>query len=226
MDSTEEIKQLVRRHKHDGIESEHLSVTEDDLDFSDVTTADVSSTKHGLAPKGDGSTTKFLNANGAYSTPVGGMSLLGRATAAGSTTSVTTSAFTAKKSLLIYAKDTGGTSNDLGIQFNADSGTNYYWKLQRDVAAASNGSNAYFPLGNNQNTKNKGYFLSVENISTIEKIINGSGQEYSPNSSVDTIVRMHGFWQNTNSQITSVTLLSANAANLPAGSEIAVFGSD
>lgn len=34
-------------------------------------TLDVSATQHGFAPKGDGSTTKFLNANGAYSTPVG-----------------------------------------------------------------------------------------------------------------------------------------------------------
>lgn len=39
------------------------------LQTSDITTNNVSTTKHGFAPKGDGSTTKFLNANGAYSTP-------------------------------------------------------------------------------------------------------------------------------------------------------------
>lgn len=37
--------------------------------FTDVTTGNVSTSAHGLAPKGDGSTNKFLNANGAYSAP-------------------------------------------------------------------------------------------------------------------------------------------------------------
>lgn len=40
--------------------------------ISDNTTHNVSTSAHGYAPKGDGSTTKFLNANGAYSTPGGG----------------------------------------------------------------------------------------------------------------------------------------------------------
>jgi len=45
--------------------------TDATLTFTDITTNDVSTTKHGFAPKGDGTTTKFLNANGAYSTPAG-----------------------------------------------------------------------------------------------------------------------------------------------------------
>lgn len=47
-------------------------VTEAMQVLADNTTQDVSSAKHGYAPKGDGTTTKFLNANGAYSTPAGG----------------------------------------------------------------------------------------------------------------------------------------------------------
>jgi hypothetical protein len=47
-------------------------VADADLLTSDVTTNNVSTTKHGFAPKGDGDTSKFLNANGAYSTPSGG----------------------------------------------------------------------------------------------------------------------------------------------------------
>lgn len=45
------------------------ALVEADITLSDNTTNDVSTSKHGFAPKGDGSTTKFLNANGAYSTP-------------------------------------------------------------------------------------------------------------------------------------------------------------
>lgn len=44
-------------------------VTEAMQVLADNTTQNVSTTKHGYAPKGDGDTTKFLNANGAYSVP-------------------------------------------------------------------------------------------------------------------------------------------------------------
>ena len=43
------------------------TITEVKFLFTDNTTADVSTSQHGLAPKGDGSTNKFLNANAAYS---------------------------------------------------------------------------------------------------------------------------------------------------------------
>lgn len=45
------------------------AVVEADITLADNTTNNVSTSKHGFAPKGDGSTTKFLNANGAYSIP-------------------------------------------------------------------------------------------------------------------------------------------------------------
>ena len=41
------------------------------LSLVDSTTNNVSTTKHGFAPKGDGDTSKFLNANGNYSVPSG-----------------------------------------------------------------------------------------------------------------------------------------------------------
>jgi hypothetical protein len=46
-------------------------VTEAMQVLADNTTQNVSNSKHGYAPKGDGTTTKFLNANGAYSVPAG-----------------------------------------------------------------------------------------------------------------------------------------------------------
>jgi hypothetical protein len=50
--------------------------TDAHLVFSDITTGDVSSSKHGFAPKGDGTTTKFLNANGTYTAPTGSIDLV------------------------------------------------------------------------------------------------------------------------------------------------------
>lgn len=49
--------------------SNTLTVREQDISTSDNTTNDVSTTKHGFAPKGDGTTTKFLSADGTYRTP-------------------------------------------------------------------------------------------------------------------------------------------------------------
>lgn len=43
-----------------------FTVYETDLDFSDITTADVSTTKHGLCPKAPNDTAKFLRGDGAF----------------------------------------------------------------------------------------------------------------------------------------------------------------
>lgn len=47
-------------------------IVESDLSLSNVTTADVSTTRHGFAPKAPNDATKFLDGTGAYSTPAGG----------------------------------------------------------------------------------------------------------------------------------------------------------
>jgi hypothetical protein len=50
--------------------------TEADLSLSDITTNNVSITKHGLAPKAPNDITKFLDGTGAYSVPSGGAAAL------------------------------------------------------------------------------------------------------------------------------------------------------
>lgn len=66
------------------------SITEADLSLSNVTTDDVSTTKHGFAPKAPNDATKFLDGTGAYSVPStsGGITDL---TSTGSTITVTSS---------------------------------------------------------------------------------------------------------------------------------------
>lgn len=49
-----------------------LTVRELDFSLSDNTTADVSTSKHGLVPKLPNSTTKFFRADGTYAVPAGG----------------------------------------------------------------------------------------------------------------------------------------------------------
>lgn len=48
------------------------TVSGSDLVLSDVTTNDVSTARHGFAPKGDGNATHYLDGTGAYSLPAGG----------------------------------------------------------------------------------------------------------------------------------------------------------
>lgn len=52
--------------------------SDQNLQTSDNTTNNVSATKHGFAPKNDGTTTKFLAADGTYRTPAGGGKLVQR----------------------------------------------------------------------------------------------------------------------------------------------------
>lgn len=52
--------------------SNTLQVREADLNLSDNTTNDASTTKHGLLPKLPGGTTSYLRADGAWATPAGG----------------------------------------------------------------------------------------------------------------------------------------------------------
>ena len=64
-------------------------VVESDLSLSDVTTANVSISAHGLAPKAPNDSTKFLNGVGGYTVPAGGSGTISDITSTGSTITVT-----------------------------------------------------------------------------------------------------------------------------------------
>jgi hypothetical protein len=57
-----------------------FTITDANLSISDITTNNVSTAKHGFAPKAPNDATKFLDGTGAYSTPAGGMSIGGSVT--------------------------------------------------------------------------------------------------------------------------------------------------
>lgn len=59
-------------HGNTGADPTYSAVVEADLSLSDVTTDDVSITKHGFAPKAPNDATKFLDGTGAYTVPPSG----------------------------------------------------------------------------------------------------------------------------------------------------------
>jgi hypothetical protein len=58
--------------RSDGTDPSWGQVVEADLNLTDLTTANVSTSKHGLAPKAPNDATKYLDGTGAYSVPAGG----------------------------------------------------------------------------------------------------------------------------------------------------------
>lgn len=81
------------------------SVTETTLSFTDITTADVSTTKHGLTPKLPNDATKYLDGTGVWSVPAGGG---GGGTPGGSDTQV-------------QFNDAGAFGGDAGLTYNKTS---------------------------------------------------------------------------------------------------------
>jgi len=65
-------KQIAFLNKEVNVLKQKTTIVSDEtLKMHNITKNNVSTIQHGFAPKGDGSTTKFLNANGEYSTPSG-----------------------------------------------------------------------------------------------------------------------------------------------------------
>jgi hypothetical protein len=72
----------------DGTDVSYSAVTDAKLSTSDVTTNNVSTSKHGFAPKAPNDATKYLDGTGAYSTPAGGSATFSGCLAYNSTTQV------------------------------------------------------------------------------------------------------------------------------------------
>lgn len=110
----------------DGTDLAWGSVTDAKLSTSDITTNNVSTSKHGFAPKGDANAAHYLDGTGAYSTPSGSGGLahstVGYPTIGGSSAAmtqydhylkkVTLSAASLLASVSFYTKNTaGGAAN-------------------------------------------------------------------------------------------------------------------
>lgn len=112
--------------RSDGTDPSWQAPTDADLSTSDITTNNVSITKHGFAPKAPNVATQYLDGTGAYSTPAGLTNPItyidGTVAAAPSTPSAGALRIYAKTGKVLAVKDDAGLETVLG-QGIADQGT-------------------------------------------------------------------------------------------------------
>jgi len=65
-------KGVTNGDAHDHVGGDGAAIAEGALSLADVTTGDVSTTKHGFAPKAPNDTSKFLRGDGTWAAPAGG----------------------------------------------------------------------------------------------------------------------------------------------------------
>jgi len=113
-----------------------LPLTESDLSLSDVTTLNVSTTKHGFVPKAPNDATKFLNGVGAFAVPAYPVTLKASGVASNAN-SITISSLdlNADEQYLAIIKYVNGNSRSAGtsekrLKINADTGANYDYAFQ------------------------------------------------------------------------------------------------
>jgi len=150
-----------------------------------------------------------------------GFSQLATATLGGAATSLSTGTFTAKKFLQVFIHVPSKSASAITrLQFNGDTGNNYQSTVSQNGGASTlAGGIAGIDLAGSGNVEE--YFcLNIFNKSSVKKFTTGQGA-ISSNQ-----LEIMGWWANTASQITSITLANSAGANFPSGTEITVFGSD
>lgn len=143
-------------HGNTGADPSYSAVVEADITLANNTTNDVSTTKHGFAPKSPNDASKFLDGTGAYSIPgSSGVSSDWDSTAfATGDQSVTNSATLANETELVLALASGKVYRvGYYILYSAnDINADYRWQFSCPVASISSGS---------------GYTIGINNIDTI-----------------------------------------------------------
>jgi len=174
---------------------------------------------------GDALTSGGAGANPSWVAPSKGFAELDSDVTTGSVASLTSN-ITAKQDLLIYIhKPDDGTTNDLKIRFNADSGTNYFWSFSEGNAAAVTGTDDTDAQLCTADTSNQNYFvIHIHNDTADFKLFTWRGIRMGPTAGIPTPVEGAGVWKNTAAQITSITILGDN--NLPTGTRMTVYGGD
>ena len=168
----------------------------------------------------------FASSN--FSAAVGAVILLGETTLGADATSVTISGLSSRQFLKIvcYSPGISSTGGQPFVTFNSDSATNYAFKYTVDGAAAAFGSSqTRIELTNTNNTGNFMFTMEVVNRSTYPKIYSSLGvYGASGTGNIQQISTSGGYWNNTSTTITSVTVTSSGN-NLLSGTRVSVFGS-
>ena len=214
---------------HRALTNNPHTTTDANLSTSDITTNNVSTSKHGFAPKGDGSTTTFLNANGAYSTPSAGIWTHIATTTLGS--SAATIAFSSiasgYTSFRITAHIRMTQDEPPAMYFNADTGNNYSYNIDSNNKATSASAIWIGP------SSGVAYVWDVNPYSIIEITIQNRNYEKTClyrgclSVSVPTTEPMFwtgsGFWDDV-SEISTITFDGVGAADFNTGTKIILEG--
>jgi hypothetical protein len=215
----------------------NANVTEAKLLIADNTTADVSTSAHGFAPKAPNDANKFLDGVGAYQ--LVGAQLIEEQILGSDVASVTFSSFSAAfRHLLfiIYARTTEAVTSDyLLMQFNGDTGANYDHQrliaVQTSVSSANLFAQTSIRLGeitgaSASSASQAGYLeilIPFYNQTTFFKMSQASNG-FVRGTSTSGIVMSSGVgnWRNT-AAITQVVFLPT-ANNILTGSIFAMYG--
>lgn len=161
-----------------------------------------------------------------------GFEFLGSTQLAAQAVSTATITIPARDTLLISVRITGYTGGDIGsLQFNGDTGTNYWW---RHITAASNSttwtntegaSATSIRLGRVGITRGRSVLVHVTNLLGAQKVAQISTlDETAGAANTGAIGTGGGMWANTAAQITSLRLTNPGANNFFVGTGFAVYG--
>ncbi|MGH3117542.1 MAG: hypothetical protein ACRDQ2_10625, partial [Gaiellales bacterium] len=136
-----------------------------------------------------------------------------------------------RKHLQIRVRIAGYSGSSIArLRFNGDTGSNYSDKRQDDAGApVANTTTSGIRLAAASLSGAHGIMVcDVINVATRAKSLIGEGHSSSESAAAAPVLhRSAGVWQNTTSQINSVTLnVGSGGGNLLAGTEIVVFGID
>lgn len=211
--------------------------------FSDITTGNVTSAKHGFAPKSPGDATKYLDGSPTpgWSTPGGGaMVLLADSTAPGNVASFDlTSLSGAYKHLLICAKlrsDVAAITDNCNIRVNNDS-TSVYDEINTHVLNTTNTgeingspSSAFQSTrvcgGNATSSTFSNALIWIVDYTAVNRrgFLLYSGMIPNEGSAAAyTSYTGYGSYRGA-SAISRVTLTSGSGGNFVAGSRVTIFG--
>jgi len=152
---------------------------------------------------------------------------LASTSADGSSTTLTTSTFTAKKNLRIIIHARSGAAGNYQVRFNADSGSNYATRRSYDGGSDGTYTSSNKFISYSATSALSSYMvLNITNISDQEKLVIGQSVENSAAGAgtAPNRVEFVGKWVNTSSQITSITILTNSGSNLTNDSYITVLG--
>jgi len=161
-----------------------------------------------------------------------GLEFLGSTVLTGNATTTNTVTIPARDILTIEVRVTGYSAGDIAsLRFNGDAGANYW---SRYISAVAGG----VVLVNNQNvsqalarlfalavTTQRTGIVNITNLATTSKVGVVNGQTSTGAAATAGTIEFGGFeWVNTANQITSIAMLTAGGATMPAGTGFAVWG--